>query len=411
MYEWNFFDDIPEFHPIADANTLYDAFQKSRKGSHWKGKVQKFRWNEMSEIRKLQKELVNYQNDMAGAYKLSPYSKFEVNERGKIRAITALDIRDRVVKHALNDVMLLPKIRPHLIYDNGASLEGRGVSFTRKRLIAHLESYYRETGSNKGYIMIMDFSGYYDNIDHEEAMSMIRKYVPDAFARKLVWQAYDSYKIDVSFMTDEEFEKAKHSKFSMVEYRRENRQESELTGQKFLHRSLSVGDQTSQITAISFPTPLDNLVKIVNGCKYYARYMDDIYIIGQSLEELRDIEQQIYAKAKELKLIVNPRKTRVMKLSRTFTFLQFKYFLCDNGHVVVRINPKTVHRMRKKLKKLKVLVDNGDVRFIKVENLFKSWIATYSRYMSKKQLSNMIALYQCLFGGGLNKWMSKRNIA
>ena len=36
MNDWDYFDDIPEYHPIADANNLYDAFYKARKGSHWK---------------------------------------------------------------------------------------------------------------------------------------------------------------------------------------------------------------------------------------------------------------------------------------------------------------------------------------------------------------------------------------
>lgn len=190
---------------------------------------------------------------------------FTVNERGKTRAITALQVRDRVVKHVLNDVYLLPHIRPFLIYDNGASLGGKGVDFTRRRLIAHLESYFREYGTNEGYIMTMDFSGYYDNIDHAEAIRAIGEYEHDEFAMRLVRQAFDSYNVDVSYMTDEEYEEAKVSKFSTVDYRLEHHPEAELTGEKYLYKSLSVGDQTSQITAILFPTEIDKLVTIVLG--------------------------------------------------------------------------------------------------------------------------------------------------
>ena len=146
---------------------------------------------------------------------------FTVNERGKTRAITALQVRDRVVKHVLNDVYLLPHIRPFLIYDNGASLEGKGVDFTRRRLIAHLESYFREYGTNEGYIMTMDFSGYYDNIDHAKAIEVISQYEHDGFAMDLVKQAFDSYSVDVSYMSDEEYEDLLKSKFSTVDYRRE----------------------------------------------------------------------------------------------------------------------------------------------------------------------------------------------
>ena len=410
MYDWDYFENVPEYHPIADANNLLEAFRKARKGSHWKAQVQRFRWNLLLEIRKLQIELDHYMKDELGAYELSPYSKFLVNERGKVRAITALCVRDRVVKHTLNDVYLLPHIRPYLIYDNGASLERKGVSFTRKRLVVHLESFFRETGSNDGYIITMDFSGYYDNIDHNEAMEMINTYEPDEFARKLVWQAYDSYKIDVSYMSDEEYDVAKSSKFNTVEYRKENHSEEELCGERFLNKSLSVGDQTSQITAITFPTPIDNLVKIVNGCKYYARYMDDLYVIVKTRQEAVDLMNQITEKAKELKIIINPKKTKIIKINRSFIFLQFKYYLTDGGHVVVRINPKTVTRMHRKLKKLKAKYLAGEVRFIKIKSLFQSWIANYSKYMSKEQIKHMVELYQELFGGGLDQWMKEKNI-
>ena len=409
MNNWDYFDSLPDYHPLADANNLYDAFKSARKGSHWKAQVQRFRWDVGIEIRKLQKELDNsFRGIREGAYKLSPYSKFFVNERGKTRAITALGMRDRVVKHVLNDLYLIPHIRPKLIYDNGASLKDKGVSFTRGRLLAHLEKFFRETGSNDGFIMSMDFSGFYDNIDHNCAKWTVRQYETDKFVIFQTDKAIDSYKVDVSYMTDEEYQLALNEKFSMVEYRKEHLHENR--GKKYLYRSLSVGDQTSQIIAITFPTPIDKLVKIVNGCKYYGRYMDDLYIIAQTKEELLHLKDQIENTAKQLKIIINPKKTKITKLSRTFTFLQFKYFLTDTGHVVIRINPKTLTRMKRKLKKLKGLVDKGETTLSKVEEMFRSWSAAYWPYMSKKQRETIVSLYRQLFNGGLDKWMKKRNM-
>ena len=410
MYNWDFYENLPDMHPIADANNLYEAYEKARKGSHWKTQAQRYRWNVLSETRKLQVELDQLQKGLSGGYKLSPYSRFIVNERGKTRAITALAMRDRVVKHVLNDVYLLPHIRPKLIYDNGASLKGKGVSFTRKRLIAHLESFYRETGSNDGYIMTMDFSGYYDNIDHEKAMEMICAYETDDFARLLARQAYDSYKIDVSYMTDYEYVQALHSKFSTVAYRAERHDASELTGRRFLHRSLSVGDQTSQITAIAFPTVIDKMVTIKCGCKYYARYMDDLYVIARTMDEVKALYDSIKAEAEKLKIFINPKKTHISRLSESFTFLQNKYYLADNGHVVVRINPRTVTRLRRKLKKLARLVQNGDTTLEKVESMFRSWIADHSKIMSNAQVSNLVALYRQLFGNSLDAWLAQRKL-
>lgn len=414
MTEWDFFDNQQEYHPIIDADNLYEGFKAARKGSSWKGQVQSFRWNALEEIGKLQKELLLFYQNKPGGYQPREYSKFMVLERGKTRAITALKMRDRVVKHVLNDLYLIPHIRPHLIYDNGASLKGKGVSFSRGRLVAHLEKFYRETGSNEGYIMIMDFSGYYDNIDHDEAMRMINQYEPDEFARRLTEQAYDSYKVDVSYMSDKEYETALHTKFSMVEYRKaghDNPKNGEPKGEKFLRRSLSVGDQTSQITAVAFTTPIDKLITIVNSFNHYGRYMDDLFVIAKTREELNELRIKIENEAKRMKLFLNPRKTKILKLSKTFTFMQYKYYLRENGHVVVRINPKTVTRMRRRLKRLKTRVDNGLMRFSKVEEMFRAWIANYCYMTSNKQRAQLIDLYRNLFEGSLDSWLKMRHIA
>lgn len=405
MYNWDFYEDLPEYHPIADANNLYDSFWKSRKGSQWKASVQRFRWDLLDQIGLLQIELDNLYNGRDNAYKLSTYSNFMVNERGHIRAITALQIRDRVVKHVLNDMFLLPHIRPYLIYDNGASLQGKGVSFTRKRIIAHLQSYFRENGTNDGDIMTMDFSGYYDNIDHEIALEVINQYEKDDFAMMLVKQAFDSYNIDVSYMTDEQYETAKNTKFSTVDYRNEHHKKDELTGEKYLYKSLSVGDQTSQITAVLFPTQIDKYVTIVLGNKYYARYMDDLYVIAKTTEELQNVRKHIDDTAKKMKLIINHKKTRIYRLDRSFVYLQFKYYLKKDGYVVVRINPKTITRMRHKLKKIYGLYALGRISLEKVEKLFRSWIKNYSVFMSKLQFQNMVNLYRDLFGNGLDDWL------
>lgn len=409
MTNWDFFDDLPDHHPIVDADHLYDAFKAARKGSQWKGQVQSFRWNVLKEIGKLQNELLLFQYDEPGAYQLQEYSRFMVHERGKTRAITALKMRDRVVKHALNDLYLIPHIRPHLIYDNGASLKGKGVSFTRGRLIAHLEKFYRETGSNEGYIMTLDFSGYYDNIDHAVANQVIEAYEPDPFARKLTRQAIDSYKVDVSYMSATEFAAAKRTKFSTVEYRRAGH-ERHCFGSQYLYRSLSVGDQTSQITAIAFATPIDQLVKTVCGCHYYGRYMDDLYVIAKTKQELRSMLSRIREMSERQKLFLNARKTQIYKISRTFAFMQYRYFLRENGHVVVRMNPETVTRMRRRLKKLHRRVLLGQTRHLKVEEMFRAWIANYSKLLSRRQRAQLIELYRTLFGGGLDLWMKTRHI-
>ena len=146
---------------IFDGNVLYESFLKAKQGSDWKPQVQRFEMNLLFELSGLQKE------HMTGDYVFQPSMEFTLRERGKIRRITGEQIHDRVAKHALCDEVLTPAVKKYLIYDNSASIKGRGIDFARKRLVTHLRKYYRQNGSNDGYMLLIDFSKYYDNIQHD----------------------------------------------------------------------------------------------------------------------------------------------------------------------------------------------------------------------------------------------------
>lgn len=60
-----------------------------------------------------------------------------------------------------------------------------------------------------------------------------------------------------------------------------------------MHKSLGIGSQISQISGIYYPSKMDNYCKIVKGIKFYGRYMDDTYIIGNSKEELKSLLDDI----------------------------------------------------------------------------------------------------------------------
>ena len=270
---------------IFDANALYDAYIRAKKNSDWKSQVQKFEMNFLSEISRIQKELED------GSYKFLPTSEFIINERGKTRFINGEQFPDRVVKHSLCDEVLNPSIRKYLIYDNGASLKGKGIDFSRKRLLTHLRKYYMEHQTNDGYILLIDFSKYYDNIHHDILMEQFEKYIDDELALYLLRSALDRSKVDVSYMTDDEYANCMDTLFNSLDY--QNIDKSLLTGEKFMHKHLTLGDQVSQVAGILYPTPIDNYIKIVKGVKYYGRYMDDSYIIHKDKEYLEELLKEI----------------------------------------------------------------------------------------------------------------------
>lgn len=53
--------------------------------------------------------------------------------------------------------------------------------------------------------------------------------------------------------------------------------------------------------------------------------------------------------------------------------------------------------MRRKLKKLAIKVETGELAYDRVETMFKSWMGSFYKLMSRKQRRNMIILYEGLF--------------
>lgn len=374
---------------VCDANNLYRAYKISVKSSKWKETTQKFMMNFLRYIFEIQDDIVNrtLQN--------GTMQEFTLHERGRIRPITSIQIRDRIVRHVLCDDILLPEVKKHIIYDNCASIKGRGISQQRKRFEIHLHKYYEQYG-NDGWILFGDFSKFYDNIIHEIAkQELLKLFDDDEFINWLLTIIFESFKIDVSYMTDEEYASCMTDTFNKLEYRKIPKEQ--LTGEKWMEKSVNIGDQLSQVIGIYYPYRIDNYVKYVRSQKFYGRYMDDWYIMSPSKEELNDLLKHICEIAKEYGIHINMKKTRIVKISSTYKFLQIKYTLTDNGKVIKRINPNRVTTMRRKLKKLAVKVVYGEVDYENVENTFRGWMGAHYKLLSKEQRKNLIQLYEDLF--------------
>ena len=381
---------MSDFDFLTDANALYRGFLKARKSAQWKPTVQLYSWHWLENIADLQRDLKN------GTYRTSPFSEFLLNERGKTRPVTGLQIRDRIVRHVICDEILLPRIMPKLIYDNAASLKDRGIDFARKRLKVHLHQYYNTYHTNKGYILLVDFSKYYDNIRHDIALNMLRPFIDDDRAFAVIEHIFDTYAVDVSYMTDEEYAHCMETVHDNVKYRLENHPK---LGQKYMRKSVQVGDQLAQVLGVYYPHRIDNYVKIVRGVKGYARYMDDCYAITQTREEALSILDGIRVIAKELGIFINEKKTHVARIDESFRFLQNKYFLKESGEIVERVNSKAIFRQRRKMKKFPGLIANDGMPAEKARESFRSWYGARRKIMSKIQRENMLSLYSNLFGG------------
>lgn len=394
-YKFMMNNKCDNYKNVTDADNLFAAYKAARQGCTWKGQVQKYSMDFLFNLRELQKELES------GTYKDSEKREFVLRERGKTRLIRASAFKDRIVRHSLCDNVLTPALKPYLIYDNCASLKGRGVTMARNRLKVHLHRFYRKYQSNEGYILLMDFSSYYDNVRHDLLLAAVKKHIKDERILKLLEQIIAGFRPDVSFLSDEEAAALYHGKYKALNFKDIPRKLK--TGEKYLDKSMDIGDQSSQILSVFFPTPIDNLIKIVEGEPFYGRYMDDSYIISRSKERLKYLLERIKVVAAELGIIINERKTRIVKLSRTFRYMQNKYFLTETGKVVERANPQRITAMRRKMKRLEATLKSGRIQLADVERMYSSWRGNYYRIMSKAQRLNIDNAYNKLIGGRQNE--------
>ena len=368
---------------IFDGNALFEAYKRAKKGSDWKPQVQRFEMTYLLELSRIQRELQEM------TYEFLPSTQFVLNERGKTRVIRGEQIQDRIVKHTLCDEVLNPAVKNFLIYDNGASLVGKGIVFTRKRLLTHLRRYYAQHHSNDGYILLIDFSKYYDNIRHDILMELMKKYVTDEHSLWLLQKTVDRSKVDVSYMSDDEYENCLDILFNSLLYQEIDQRL--LTGEKFMGKHLNIGDQVAQTAGIAYPIPIDNFVKIVKGVKFYGRYMDDSYAIHESKEFLEELLKGIVEIAGSLGITVNLKKTRICKLSDHWRFLQIQYSLTDTGRVIQKINPKRLTAMRRKMKKLAPKLTEKEFT-----DFFRSWFKNHYKIMSRYQRNNIETLFNQL---------------
>lgn len=349
----------------TDTNNLYKAALKVRKSSPSKESTQKFMQNLLLEIERAQNELHNR------TWKITPMHPFIINERGHIRKIQGNIQYDRMILHSYIDNCLEPLLSKYLIYDNYASQDNKGTSLARKRFREYLSSAYREYGNNKFYVMLIDFKKFYDNVQHEKLYNAIMEKIPyEPFHEYMLKTILDSFKVDVSYMSDSEYENCMDNVYEALNHMNKGE------GKRFMAKSLNIGNQASQLFSIFYPTRIDNYCKIVLGIKRYGRYMDDISIILNDKKRLWGILDDIQPIAKDMGLFINEKKTQIFRVDKEFKYLNRIYKVTESGHIIERLAPKTIYREQMKISKLRDMNVSSDEQF-------SSWIGSFSHRMTQ----------------------------
>ncbi len=338
------FDDVISFE------NLYNSFQQCKKSVSWKASTQRYDVDIFEKIYKARRLLRNGQSISKGFY------EFTLCERGKVRRIRSVHISERVVLKSLNTNCLIPIITNSLIYYNGASLKHKGTDFHHKALVKHLSKFYREHGRD-GYIVLIDYKGYFDNILHEPIYEDMEQKIYDKRILNLIKQSVEPY------------------------------------GEK----SLGLGSETNQTFAINYPNKVDHFITEVLNIKYYARYMDDSYLIHESKEYLLYCLEEIRKKCAEVGIILNEDKIHIVKLTHSFTFLKTQYYLTSTGKVVRNVSRKYVTRTRRRMKKMYKLYIMGEITLDMIEQSHQSMRGYFKGKQSRKTQWKLERQYSDLF--------------
>ena len=343
--EYDNFDNVFTYE-----NLLASAFICKR-NVNWKASVQNFMREVYFNVYKIYNELHK------GTFKVKCTYEFDTYERGKRRHIRSIHIRERVVQRCLCDYCLLPILEKTFIYDNCASLKGKGLTFAINRVVAHLQKHYRQYGT-EGYVLLFDFSDFFGSIDHNMIMEQVKQYITDERLLHLIYTFIKMYKGDVG---------------------------------------LGLGSQISQTLALLAVSPIDHLIKDKYQVKHYVRYMDDGMIIHNDKAFLQFLLKEIEKKATQLGLTINKNKTRIIKLNNGFTFIKKKISINDNGEINIRISRRSITRMRRKLKAMKNFHDRGLAELEDIETMYQSWRGLTLKHDSYNSVKSMDKLYNSLF--------------
>jgi retron-type reverse transcriptase len=319
---------------VVAFRNLWAAARAAARGKRFRPDVASFRLDLEREIPRLRRELLE------GTYAPGPYRTFVVHE-AKPRLISAAPFRDRVVHHALTQV-LEPIFERRFTGDSFACRKGFG---THRALDQAHDALRRHR-----YVLKCDIVKYFASIDHEILDGLLARVVKCrrtlALAAAVIAGSNPQEEVIAYFAGDDLF----------TPFRR--------------RRGLPLGNQTSQFFANVYLNPLDHFIRRELRPGDYTRYVDDFLLFADDKEELHGMRARLEELLATLRLRVHPRKSRVYRASEGVTFLGWRLF--PDRRRLVRGN---VVGFRRRLRELQLAYAAGEADWQEVDQRVRAWIA------------------------------------
>ena len=269
----------------------------------------------------------------AGAYR-----QFWVLEP-KRRLISAAPYRDRVVHHALCNV-IGPVFERGFIHDSYANRVGFGTHRALRR--------FTGWARNSRFVLQCDIRKYFPSMDHEVLKARIRRRIKCPETLDLLELILDSSppqeEAGAFYPGDDLFSACARRK------------------------GLPIGNLTSQLMANVYLDGFDHFVKERLGIRKYLRYVDDFALFDDDPEHLRGALAAMADHLAGLRLTLNVNKTFLAPCRRGASFLGF-HILPDR----TRIRAENLRRARRRFARLQRAFARGAAPWPKVQASLQSW--------------------------------------
>lgn len=344
--------DVGGLNDVFTFHDLYVAGKECCNGVRWKNSTQRFEMHLFSGTASRRKIL------MEQKWKPGGYVHFMLSERGKTRPIDAPRIQDRQIHKVYTQKVLLPLYLPSMIWNNGASLRGKGFEFSKRELREDLRYHFRRYGRD-GNVILLDFRKFFPSVSHEMVFERHKK-----------------------FLLNDDIRKVGDDIVNTVQ------------GGK----GLPLGVEPSQAEMIAFPSALDNYIKCQLSIKCAGHYMDDYYVIVPPDRDPKETMQLIVAKAESLRLTISQSKTRIIPLTKPFKYCKAKYTLTETGKVIVNGNRDGIKRARRKIKAFYHKIQNGEMSYEDLWTSVNGILAYFGSYNDHGRILRLRRLFYAIFG-------------
>ena len=281
-----------------------------------------------------------------GKYVFNKYRIFLIREP-KYRLIMSECIEDKIVNHLLSDE-LINSLERSLIDNNVATRKNKGSKLAYEKFIKSVNKLMYN--SKDIYVLKLDISKYFYNINHKVLMEMVMEKIKDKKALCLLKEILDT--TNKSYVNKEireviykEKERVKSLNISKEEKRKLCSELDKIPTYREGY-GLPIGNMSSQILAVFFLNKVDHFIKEVLGCKNYIRYMDDLVIIDSDYEKLKEYKKIITKEIEKYDLKVNE-KSSIFKLRSGVNFLGYNFKI--NKKLIIKYRKDTIKRVNKKI--------------------------------------------------------------